>query len=57
MLGYDFEIIYKNGKHNIVTDAFSRQPEGDVSLFSLSFPTLYWIEEVCQEWLTHPTTS
>jgi hypothetical protein len=27
MLGYDFEIIYKNGKHNIVADALSRKEE------------------------------
>jgi hypothetical protein len=27
MLGYDFEIIYKKGKHNIVADALSRKEE------------------------------
>jgi hypothetical protein len=27
MLGYDFEIIYKNGKHNVVVDALSRKEE------------------------------
>jgi hypothetical protein len=25
MLGYEFEIIFKKGKHNIVEDAFSRK--------------------------------
>jgi hypothetical protein len=25
MLGYDFEIIYKKGKHNVVTDVLSRK--------------------------------
>jgi hypothetical protein len=25
MLGYDFEIIYKKGKHNIVANALSRK--------------------------------
>ena len=25
MLGYDFEIVYKKGKHNIVEDALSRK--------------------------------
>jgi hypothetical protein len=57
MLGYDYEIIYKKVKDNIIVDAFSRQHEEDRSLFDLplSFPD--WIEEVRQEWLTHQTTS
>jgi hypothetical protein len=29
MLGYDYEIIYKKGKDNIVVDALSRQHEED----------------------------
>jgi len=32
MLVYDFEIIYKNGKKNIVADALSRKDE-DVEEF------------------------
>jgi hypothetical protein len=57
MLGYDYEIIYKKGKDNIVVDALSRQHEEDKSLFVLSLPVPDWIEEVCQEWLTHQATS
>jgi len=57
MLGYDYEIIYKKGKENIVVDAFSQQHEEEDSLFALSLPIMDWIEEVCQEWLTHPTMS
>jgi hypothetical protein len=48
MLGYDYEIIYKKGKDNIVADALSHQHEEDNSLFSLSLPVHDWIEEVRQ---------
>ena len=57
MLVYDYEIIYKKGKDNIVEDAVSRQHEEDNSLFALSLPVPYWIKEVCQEWLNHLTLS
>ena len=32
MLGYDFEIIYKKGKQNVIADALSRKDE-DVEAF------------------------
>jgi hypothetical protein len=35
--GYDYEIIYKKGKDNVVVDAFSRKYEDEGSLFSLFF--------------------
>jgi hypothetical protein len=40
-----------------VDDALSQQHEEDGTLFSLSLPIPDWIEDVCQEWLTHLTIS
>jgi len=37
LFGYDYEIIYKKGKENVVVDALSRKYEEGGSLFSLSF--------------------
>ena len=47
MLGYDYEIIYKKGKNNIVANALSRkEEETKVSLCALSIPKFYWVEDV-----------
>jgi hypothetical protein len=37
LFGYDYEIIYKNGKDNVVANVLSRKYEDEGSLFSLSF--------------------
>jgi hypothetical protein len=52
--GYDYEIIYKRGKDNVVADALSRKYEDEGSLFPLSFILPDWIEAVLQEWLHDP---
>ena len=51
MLGYDFEIIYKKGKQNVVADALSRKDE-DVEAFlsAISIIQLDWINEWRDEW-------
>jgi hypothetical protein len=54
LFGYDYEIIYKKGKENVVTDALSRKYEDEGSLFSLSFIVPDWLQDVCQEWLHYP---
>jgi hypothetical protein len=51
---YDYEIIYKNGKDNVVTDALSQKYEDEGSIFSLSFTVPDWLQVVHQEWLHDP---
>jgi len=51
MLGYDFEIIYKNRKPNVVADALSRRDEDVEALFCVIYiiqPD--WINEERDEW-------
>jgi hypothetical protein len=43
MPGYDYEIIYKKGKDNVVENVSSRQYEEEDSLFSLSLLVPNWI--------------
>ena len=44
MLGYEFEIIYKKGKQNVVVDALSRKDEDvEALLFSISIIQADWI--------------
>src|ERR1700729_905662 len=51
MLGYDFEIIYKKGKQNVVADALSRNDEDVEALLSgISIIQLDWINESMEEW-------
>jgi hypothetical protein len=57
LFGYDYEIIYKKGKDNVVADALSRKYEDKGSLFSLSFIVPDWLQVVRQEWLQDPKSS
>jgi hypothetical protein len=46
ILGYDFEIIYKKGKHTIVADALSRkEEEAEGLLCAISSMQYDWVEE------------
>ena len=58
MLGYDFEIIYKKRKENIVADALSRKNEKDEALLcSLSILQKNWVVEAKEEWKNDVATS
>ena len=51
MLGYDFEIIYKKGKQNVVADALSRKDEDVESLlYSILILQPEWVTEARDEW-------
>ena len=51
MLGYDFEIIYKKGKLNVVADALSRKDEEvEALLCAISIIQPDWITEARDEW-------
>jgi hypothetical protein len=54
---YDYEIIYRKGKENVVADALSCKYEDEGSLFSLSFIVLDWLQAIRQEWLQDPKSS
>jgi hypothetical protein len=44
LFGYDYEIIYKKGKDNVMADALSLKYEDEGSIFSLSFIVLDWLQ-------------
>ena len=51
MLGYDFEIIYKKGKLNVVADALSRNGEQvEALLCAISIIEPNWITGERDEW-------
>ena len=51
MLGYDFEIIYKKGKKNVVADALSGKDEDMESfLCDISIIQPEWIIKARDEW-------
>jgi hypothetical protein len=50
-LGYDFEIVYKKGKQNVVAYALSRKDDDvEASLCAISIIQPDWIIEASDEW-------
>jgi hypothetical protein len=51
ILGYDFEIVYKKGKQNVVADALSIKDEDvEAFLYAISIINPDWIIEARDEW-------
>ena len=51
MLGYDFEIIYKKGKQNVVTnELFGKDEDVEALLYVISIIQPDWIAEAMDEW-------
>ena len=51
MLGYDFEIIYKKGKQNVVAYVLSRKDEDvEALLYAISIIQPDWIAKAMDEW-------
>jgi hypothetical protein len=55
--GYDYEIIYKKVKDNVVADALSQKYEDEGSLFYLSFIVPDWLQVIRHKWLQDPKSS
>ena len=56
-MGYDYEITYKNGKHNLVADALSRTFDDHGSLLAIYMPIPNWLQYVQQGFVNDSSLS
>jgi hypothetical protein len=54
---YDYEIIYRKVKENVVADSLCKKYEDVGFLLVLSVPLLDWLEVTHQEWFNDPLTA
>jgi hypothetical protein len=57
LFGYEYQIIYKKGKDNVMVNALSQKYEDEGYLFYLSFIVPDYLQAVHQEWLQDPKSS
>jgi len=48
MLGYDYDIVYKKGKKNVVVNDLSKKYDEEGYIFSIYLLLPNWLNEACQ---------